>query len=244
MPTFEHRGATIYYEEFGQGFPILTFAPAGLQSTIEVWSQPAAPINPTIELATRFRVIAMDQRNAGGRSRAPITAQDGWSSYTADHVALLDHLGIDRCHLYGQCIGGSFILSLLRAQPERVASAVLAQPIGRVGAMPPTRSARFEAWVESLKDHPEATPEVLDAFYRNMYGAGFVYCVDRAFVSTCATSCLVLAGNDEAHPLPISEELAKLLPSCELVREWKTGPALTSARARVSEFLQKHTPVA
>jgi hypothetical protein len=77
-----------------------------------------------------------------------------------------------------------------------------------------------------------------------MYGAGFVYCVDRAFVSTCATPCLVLAGNDEAHPLPISEELAKLLPSCELVREWKTGPALTSARARVSEFLQKHTPVA
>jgi pimeloyl-ACP methyl ester carboxylesterase len=243
MPSFGAHGATIYYEEFGQGFPILTFAPAGLQSTIEVWSQPAAPINPTIELATRFRVIAMDQRNAGGRSHAPITAQHGWSSYT-DHVALLDHLGIDRCHLYGQCIGGSFILSLLRAQPERVASAVLAQPIGRVGAMPPTRSARFEAWVESLKDHPEATPEVLDAFYRNMYGAGFVYCVDRAFVSTCATSCLVLAGNDEAHPLPISEELAKLLPSCELVREWKTGPALTSARARVSEFLQKHTPVA
>jgi len=244
MPSFGAHGATIYYEEFGEGFPILTFAPAGLQSTIEVWSQPAAPINPTIELATRFRVIAMDQRNAGGRSHAPIRSQDGWSTYTGDHVALLDHLGIDRCHLYGQCIGGSFILSLLKAQPERVASAVLAQPIGRVGAMPPTRSARFEAWVESLKDHPEATPEVLNAFYRNMYGAGFVYCVDRAFVSTCATSCLVLAGNDEAHPLPISEELAKLLPSCELVREWKTGPALTSARARVSEFLQKHTPVA
>ena len=30
MPSFEHHGATIYYEEFGQGFPILTFAPAGL----------------------------------------------------------------------------------------------------------------------------------------------------------------------------------------------------------------------
>src|SRR5215831_17571843 len=72
MPSFGAHGATIYYEEFGQGFPILTFAPAGLQSTIEVWSQPAAPINPTIELATRFRVIAMDQRNAGGRSHAPI----------------------------------------------------------------------------------------------------------------------------------------------------------------------------
>src|SRR5262249_60648329 len=93
-----------------------------------------------------------------------------------------------------------------------------------------------------LTDHPEATPAVLDAFYRNMYGAGFVYCVDRAFVSTCATPCLVLAGNDEAHPLPISEELARLLPSCELVRGWKAGSALTSPRCRVSEFLHKDTP--
>ena len=242
MPTFEHRGATIYYEEFGQGFPILTFAPAGLQSTIEVWSRPAAPINPTTEFASRFRVIAMDQRNADGQSRAPITAQDSWDTYTADHIALLDHLKIARCHLYGQCIGGSFILNMLKTQPERVAGAVLAQPIGRVGPMPAVRSARFQAWAESLKDHPEATEAVLEAFYQTLYTPGFVYCVDRAFVATCATPCLVLAGNDEAHPLPISEELAKLLPNCELIREWKTGAALTSARARVDEFFAKHTP--
>src|SRR5580765_5374215 len=58
MPSFRHGDATIYYEEFGRGFPILTFAPAGLQSTIAVWSRPAAPINPTTELAASFRVIA------------------------------------------------------------------------------------------------------------------------------------------------------------------------------------------
>jgi pimeloyl-ACP methyl ester carboxylesterase len=242
MPSVRIRDATIYYEEFGRGFPILAFAPAGLMSTIEVWSRPMAPINPITELAGSFRVIVMDQRNAGGRSRAPITERDGWHTYTGDHLGLLDHLRIDRCHLYGQCIGGSFILSLLQAEPERVAAAVLAQPIGRVGAMPAGRSARFDAWAESLTDHPEATPEVLDAFYRNLYGAGFVYCVDRAFVSTCATPCLVLAGNDEAHPAPISEELARLLPRCEFIREWKTGAALTAASARVKEFLSKHAP--
>ena len=242
MPSFRHRDATIYYEEVGHGFPILTFAPAGLQSTIAVWSQPMAPINPLTELAGTFRIIAMDQRNAGGQSHAPITARDGWHTYTGDHIALLDHLQIERCHLYGQCIGGSFILSMLKTQPQRVASAVLAQPIGRVGAMPAGRSARFEAWVESLKGRPDATGPALDAFYQNLYGPGFVYSVDRAFASTCATPCLVLAGNDEAHPLPISEELAKLLPTCEFIPEWKTGAALTSARARVKEFLAKHTP--
>ena len=240
MPSFEHHGARIYYEEFGQGFPILTFAPAGLASVIDVWSQPSAPIDPTTEFATDFRVIAMDQRNAGGQSRAPITAQDGWDSYTADHIALLDHLGIDRCHLYGQCIGGSFIINLLKAQPERVASAVLAQPIGRVGALAPGRPARFNAWAESLEGHPEASQPVLDAFCHNLYAAGFVYCADRGFVSTIRTPCLVLAGNDEAHPWPISEELSKLLPNCEFIAEWKAGAELKAAKAGVKEFLAKH----
>src|SRR6266508_1211204 len=241
MPSFEHDGGSIYYEEFGGGFPILTFAPAGLQSVIDVWSRPAAPVNPITEFAADYRVIAMDQRNAGGRSRAPITAQDGWQTYTADHIAVLDHLGIDRCHLYGQCIGGSFIMSMLKAHPRRIASAVLAQPIGRVGAMPPGRAARFEAWVETVKDHPEATTQVLDAFYQNLYGPGFVYSADRAFVSSCQTPCMVLAGNDEAHPFPISEEVSKLLPDCEFITEWKEGAALEAAKVSIKEFLAKHT---
>jgi pimeloyl-ACP methyl ester carboxylesterase len=243
MPGFEHHGATIYYEEFGQGFPILTFAPAGLQSVIDVWSGPSAPVNPTTEFAPRFRVIAMDQRNAGGRSQAPITAQDGWHSYTADHIALLDHLGIDQCHLYGQCIGGPFILSLLKTQPQRIACAVLAQPIGRVEAALPPRTARFNAWAESLKDHPEVTEQVLDAFYQNLYGPGFAYSVDRAFVSSCQTPCLVLAGNDAAHPFAIAEEMAQLLPNAEFIPEWKEGAALVAAKARIQQFLSDHTPV-
>jgi pimeloyl-ACP methyl ester carboxylesterase len=242
MPSFDHHGAHIYYEEFGRGFPVLTFAPAGLASVIAVWSQPSAPINPTTEWPANYRVIAMDQRNAGGQSHAPITAQDGWDAYTADHLALLDHLRVDRCHLYGQCIGGSFIVNMLKHHPERVQSAVLAQPIGRVGTMAQGRPARFNAWAEALKDHPEATQPVLDAFCRNLYAPGFVYCADRDFAKTIRTPCMVLAGNDEAHPYPISEELSKLIPNCEFIPEWKTGAALSAAKMRVAAFLAKHTP--
>jgi hypothetical protein len=133
-------------------------------------------------------------------------------------------------------------MSLLKAQPQRVASAVLAQPIGRVGPMKPGRAARFDAWAKSLGDHPEATEPVLDALYQSLYGPGFVYSVDRAFVASCRTPCLVLAGNDEAHPFPISEEVARLLPDGELVPEWKTGPALAAAKVRIGEFLARHTP--
>ncbi len=242
MPTLERNGSSIYFEEYGKGFPILTFAPAGLESTIAVWSGGSAPVNPITEFAANYRVIVMDQRNAGGRSRAPITAQDGWHTYADDHIALLDHLHIDRCHLYGQCIGGSFIMSLLKAQPQRIASAVIAQAIGRVGPMKPGRTPRFEGWARSLENHPEATEAVLDAFYHNLYDPGFLYSVDRAFVAACRTPCLVLAGNDEAHPFPISEETANLLPDAEFITEWKSGAPLESAKKRIEQFLAKHTP--
>lgn len=242
MPTIEHEGAKVYYEEYGKGFPILTFAPAGVKSTIAVWSQPSAPINPITEFTDKFRVIAMDQRNAGGKSWAPITAKDSWHSFTEDHLAVLDHLKIDKCHLYGQCIGGSFIMSLIKAQPQRVASAVLAQPIGRVGPLKPGRAARFDDWAKGLKDHPEASEQVLDAFYQNLYAPGFLYAVDREFVKKVKIPCMVLAGNDEAHPYPISEETAKLLPNAEFIPQWKEGEALAQAKVRVKEFFLKHTP--
>lgn len=242
MPSIQHNGATIYYEEYGKGFPILTFAPAGLLSTIAVWSDASAPINPITEYADDYRVIAMDQRNAGGRSHAPITAQDGWHSYASDHIAVLDHLKIERCHLYGQCIGGSFIMSLLKAQPQRFAATVIAQPIGRVGPMKPGRAPRFDAWAKGLQNHPEATEAALDAFYQNLYAPGFLYSVGREFVSGCKTPSLVLAGNDEAHPYPIADETAKLLPNAEFIPEWKTDEPLVAARTRVKAFLATHTP--
>jgi pimeloyl-ACP methyl ester carboxylesterase len=200
-----------------------------------------APVKPVDEWAANHRVIVMDQRNAGGRSTAPLTAQDGWHSYASDHLALLDHLKIDRCFLFGQCIGGSFIFSLLKAQPQRFAGAIIAQPIGRVGPLKPERPARFNDWAKSLT--PQPSEAALDAFYQNLYGAGFVYSADRAFVASVKTPCLLLAGNDEAHPRPISDECAKLLPNVdEYVLEWKADAPLEAAKARCKAFLAKHTP--
>jgi pimeloyl-ACP methyl ester carboxylesterase len=242
MATFQNGDATIYYEVHGEGFPVLTFAPGGLLSNIAIWERPAAPVNPVKAFGSEFQVIVMDQRNAPGRSRAPIRADDGWHSFTSDHIALLDHLGIERCHLMGQCIRGPFILSMLKQATERVVAAVVAQPIGRVGEMAPGWSETFTNWTKTLEDHPEATEAVLDSFYRNLYGPGFAYSVDREFIKGCKTPCLVLAGNDAAHPFAIAEEIARLLPDAEFIPEWKTGDDLVKATARMQSFLREHTP--
>ncbi len=83
---------------------------------------------------------------------------------------------------------------------------------------------------------------MLDAFHQNLYAPGFLYAVDRDFVKNCTTPCLVLAGNDEAHPRPISDEIAKLLPNNEYITEWKEGAALAEAKVRAKAFLMAHTP--
>src|SRR5215210_6357805 len=125
MPIFTRGDISLYYEEHGSGFPLLMIAPGGMRSTVSFWER--APWNPIPQLATHYRVIAMDQRNAG-QSKAPIRATDSWQVYTEDQLALLDHLGVNRFHVAGMCIGGSYIMGLIQAAPQRVVSAVLFQP--------------------------------------------------------------------------------------------------------------------
>ncbi|MDD9966333.1 MAG: alpha/beta hydrolase [Myxococcales bacterium] len=239
MPEFRRGDVVIRYLERGEGFPILLFAPGGMRSAASFWK--ATPYNPVTELSDEFRVIAMDQRNAG-RSTAPVQQGDGWHVYTADHLALLDHLGIERCHVIGNCIGGPFCLGLIQAAPERVASAVVQQTIGYED----NRQAfydMFDAWAAELRktqpDVPEATWE---AFRGRMYDGDFVFNVDRDFVRTCPTPLLVLMGNDLYHPQSTSREIVELAPQAELVEQWKEEEIVPETVRRVRSFLRSHTP--
>lgn len=241
MPAFERGDASIYYEEFGSGYPLLLFAPGGLRSAIDLWHH--SVWDPTVELAGSFRVIAMDQRNAG-QSRAPVRASDGWKTYTADQVALLDQLGIESAHVLGMCIGGPFCLGIIQAIPERISAAVLQQPSG----LSPTNRADFFAnslpWVESMKQRePRLDDATLNAFRQNMYGGdNFVFTVSRDFVRACPTPLLVLAGNDNFHPAEVSREIVELAPNAELVLRWKEPGAVPETVQRVRAFLEAHTP--
>lgn len=237
MPTCEYDGVSLYYEEHGEGFPILLFAPGGMRSAIDFWRR--SPFDPIEALSPEFRVIAMDQRNAG-RSTAPVTAEDGWHSYTRDHLALLDHLGIERCHLLGGCIGGPYCLGLMQVAPERVASAVLQQTIG----FEDNRDAfyqMFDGWAEELKrSRPEIDDATLAAFRSNMYDGDFVFNVSRDFVRSCEIPMLVLMGNDLYHPASTSREIAQLAPNAELVETWKEPEHVNATVERVTRFFRRH----
>ena len=75
MPYLKRADISLYYEDYGAGYPIFCMAPGSLESSINHW-RTSAPFDPTQDLANAYRVIVMDQRNAG-QSWAPITAADG-----------------------------------------------------------------------------------------------------------------------------------------------------------------------
>lgn len=239
MPTCNYDGVSLYYEETGEGFPVLLFAPGGMRSAIEVWA--SAPWNPIEALSPHFRVIAMDQRNAG-QSTAPVSAEDGWHSYTRDHLALLDHLEIDKCHVLGGCIGGPYCFGVMQAAPDRVASAVLQQTIG----FEDNRNAfydMFNGWAENLKQsRDDVTDEALEQFRSNMYDGDFLFNVDRNFVRSCDIPMLVLMGNDLYHPQSVSREVAELAPNAELIESWKEPDVVDTTVATVIDFLKRNTP--
>lgn len=118
-------GARIYYEVRGQGFPLLLFAPGGINSQISFWASSA--VNP-FDFADEFMVIGMDQRNAE-HSPAPLAAPT-WEDHVADQLAVLDAVGVERALLWGGCIGVAYVLRFIQEAPARVVAAVGQNPVG------------------------------------------------------------------------------------------------------------------
>ncbi len=83
MPYVDSGEAKIWFIEQGTGFPMLTLAPGGMRSSAPLWE--VAAINPLTAYAGQYRMIAMDQRNAG-QSAGPraLEAGDPWDAYAAD----------------------------------------------------------------------------------------------------------------------------------------------------------------
>jgi pimeloyl-ACP methyl ester carboxylesterase len=241
MPEFEHGATSIYYEEHGEGYPLLLFAPGGMNSTVERWA--AATLNALVEFRDDFRLIAMDQRNAG-RSAGPLEVDDPWGSFARDQLALLDHLGVEDCHVMGCCIGCSFALKLSELAPERFSAAVLEQPVGVVGQNRHLYESLWRNWGEELvAARPDIDAAQLERFGTRMWDGEFVVSVDREFVSSCSTPLLVLPGIDDYHPSETGREVARLAPTAEAFEPWKDTPEHTAQAAEaVREFLRGHTP--
>ena len=240
MPYFEEGNRSLYVEDSGhpEGPAVLLIAPGGMKSAVSFWAR--TPWNPSETLAQNYRVIAMDQRNAG-QSTAPVTGDDGWDTYAQDQLDLMSHLGIDKFHVAGMCIGGPYALGLIKQAPERILSATLFQTIGRDNNKTEFY-AMFDDWAGPLMSSRNTAADAWSSFRENMYGGDKVFFnVDIDFVQSVATPLLVLEGNDVYHPKSSSILLKDHAPNVTYIEEWKSGAARDAAIVACSAFLDLHS---
>ena len=246
---FYQRGnVRIRYEETGSGFPLLLIPGGGLNSTISFFTN-GAPFNAIEEFKGEYRCITLDLRNAtGGHSSGPLEIDRPWDSHTDDHLALMDHLGIDKFLVMGFCIGGPLIWNLLKRAPDRIVAAVLAQPSG---SRPEMRDLFYDnntkGWApELLKRRPDLTKEQVDKFLTKMYRTDpdFVFTVTRDFVRQCQTPVLILPDDVPAHPYAVAMESAMLAPNAEVsMFPWKEPKErIPLAVRQIRSFLRAHRP--
>ena len=115
MPKAKVDDIQLYYEEQGRGEPLLLVM--GLGASTLSWSEQI----PTF--GREFRVIAFDNRGAG-RSDKPAVRYN-IALFADDTAGLMDALGIDSAHVYGQSMGGFIAQELALRHPQRVRTLVL-----------------------------------------------------------------------------------------------------------------------
>lgn len=130
MPNALLDGINTRYEVLGEGPALLMYAPGGFDATIEKWR--AGGVYERIKLLEhlprKFRCIAFDRRECGeSGGRVELVK---WRHYAAHGKALLEHLGIERAHLIGGCMGCSCAMAFAAAYPECTLSMILWWPVG------------------------------------------------------------------------------------------------------------------
>jgi pimeloyl-ACP methyl ester carboxylesterase len=119
MPFFEKDNLKLYYEDVGEGEPII--ANHGLSENTIYWSASGV----TAKLAEKYRMISIDMR---GHGRTVVKGEPyGYDADTmaSDFDALADHLGINKFHILTHATGGMVAARYAMTRSERLISLML-----------------------------------------------------------------------------------------------------------------------
>ena len=235
MPFADLPSGRVYYEEHGEGEPLLCVM--GLSADHLAW---------TLQVpawSERFRTITFDNRDVGQSFMAggPYEVRD----MADDTLALADELGLDSFHLLGMSLGGAIAQEVALAAPERVRTLTLVATYAGAG---PWGVERARLWAAEVLRKPR--DEHLDMlllyttseqFFRNAEAVEFMRTVLRsnphpqppeAFARQVAAGGrhetrdrlgslempvhVIGAEHDTLVPVWKSVEVAELIPGAEL----------------------------
>lgn len=114
MPTFNANGTEIYYQEEGEGFPLVLLH--GLTSNSEMFR------HEIDKFKKNYRVIAPDARGHGNSEKPP---HYELKDHIGDVISLVDHLGLHSFHLIGVSMGSYIAQGVAIEMGDRVKKLVL-----------------------------------------------------------------------------------------------------------------------
>jgi 3-oxoadipate enol-lactonase len=109
MRSIRSNGCDLYYQEVGEGVPILLIHPAG--ATASTWG------SATEELARIGRVITYDRRGYARSGGEPVRSM---STHTADAAAILEYLRTPPAVVVGTSAGAAIAVDLAVRRPDLV----------------------------------------------------------------------------------------------------------------------------
>lgn len=146
MPTADIDGIRTHYQVEGDGPPLLMFSPGGFDANLGNWRSLGSyrRLRLVEHLSQRYACVTFDRRESGqsGGRLERVT----WADYAAQGRGLLDHLGIERAHVMGGCVGCSIAAVFAGDYPHRTAGVVLFSPAGG----PRYRMKQYERFVQHL----------------------------------------------------------------------------------------------
>jgi pimeloyl-ACP methyl ester carboxylesterase len=106
------------------------YSPGGFDATVEKWSSLGvyARVKLLDHLPKKFTCVMFDRRETG-QSGGRVEAIK-WDDYVAQGKGLLEHLGIERAHLMGGCMGCAPVAAFGVKHPQATMSMLLWWPVG------------------------------------------------------------------------------------------------------------------
>jgi 3-oxoadipate enol-lactonase len=115
MAFVENQGARIYWDEQGDGPPVLLIMGLGYPSQMWHRTRPA--------LAAHYKTIALDNRGIGRSDLPP--GPYPIAVMASDAAAVLDAAGVESAHVLGISMGGMIAQEFALQYPKRVRSLIL-----------------------------------------------------------------------------------------------------------------------
>jgi pimeloyl-ACP methyl ester carboxylesterase len=204
VPLIAVNGIELYYESHGTGAPLVVLGGLGLDvSEMGMLTGP---------LATRFLVIAADNRGVGRSAKPPGTYSI--ERMAADVAGLMDRLELRRAHVLGISLGGRIAMALALAEPARVNRLVLVATSPRAaGARWLVRAGMMVADLPVLRGRNRQPRSAMKA----QFDATTRFDATARLSQITAPVLIVHGTSDHVAPVAMARQMHDLIPRSRLI---------------------------